>query len=125
MNDINKLDHCLEGERGEDEPIGSSLVVSRPFDNQARSSSLFFMKTAAFSIGAFEAKNRFSDLIDRVGRGAEITITKHNKPVAKIVPVADALRENRRRAAAELRALRGRYRLEGVSVRELIDEGRR
>jgi prevent-host-death family protein len=83
------------------------------------------MKTSSFSVGAFEAKNRFSDLIDRVGRGAEITITKHNKPVAKLVPAADTLRERRKRAASELRASRDRYQLKGVSVRELIDEGRR
>lgn len=83
------------------------------------------MKTSVLSVGAFEAKNRFSDLIDRVGRGAEITITKHDKPVAKIVPATDARGEKRKRAAAELRAWRGRYRLKGITPRELIDEGRR
>lgn len=72
----------------------------------------------------FEAKNRFSDLIDRVGRGAEVTITKHDKPVARIVPATDQLRERRKRAVAELRALRGRYRLKSATARELIGEGR-
>ena len=83
------------------------------------------MKTTTLSVGAFEAKNRFSELIDRVGRGAEVTITKHDKPVAKIVPATDQLRERRKRAVAELRAVRGRYRLKGVTARKLIGEGRR
>ena len=43
------------------------------------------MKTTTLSVGAFEAKNRFSDLLDRVGRGAVVTITKHDRPVARIV----------------------------------------
>lgn len=46
----------------------------------------------ATTIGAFEAKNTFSDLLEKVGRGAEITITKHDKPVARLVPVGDVSR---------------------------------
>ena len=83
------------------------------------------MKTRSLTIGAFEAKNRFSELIDRVDHGAEITITKHDRPVAKIVPVDNAAARRRKHAAAELRALRSRYTLKDASVRELIDEGRR
>lgn len=83
------------------------------------------MKTTALRIGTFDAKNRFSELIDRVGRGAEITITKHDAPVAKLIPIGDGLSEKRKKAAAELRALRGRYQLKGTSIRQLIDEGRR
>jgi prevent-host-death family protein len=82
------------------------------------------MKTARISVGAFEAKNRFSDLLERVSRGAEVTITKHDKPVARIIPAADDRSGKRKRAAAELRAMRGRYDLTGVTTRELIDEGR-
>lgn len=83
------------------------------------------MKTARLSIGTFEAKNRFSELIERAGRGAEITITKHDKPVARIVPANDAAAKARRQAVADLRTLRGRYRLDGVSAKELINAGRR
>ncbi|MFM7749546.1 MAG: type II toxin-antitoxin system Phd/YefM family antitoxin [Opitutaceae bacterium] len=83
------------------------------------------MKTSSVSVGAFEAKNRFSDLIDRVARGTEVTITKHDRPVAKLVPPGHQSNEGRRHAVADLRAMRARYRLKGVTVRELIDEGRR
>ena len=44
------------------------------------------MKTADASVGAFEAKNKFSELLKRVGRETEITITKHDRAVARLVP---------------------------------------
>ena len=93
-------------------------------DRQACLSSLNPMKVAATTVGAFEAKNTFSDLLEKVGRGAEITITKHDKPVAKLVPAGESGREERLKATAELRALSRKYSLKGASVRELIDEGR-
>ena len=37
-------------------------------------------------IGAFEAKNTLGALLDRVQRGEEIIITRHGKPVARLVP---------------------------------------
>ncbi len=82
------------------------------------------MKTGASTIGAFEAKNAFSELLERVGKGAEITITKHDRPVARLVPAGPALKE-RKKAAAELRVMSERYSLKGLPIRALIDEGRR
>jgi len=82
------------------------------------------MKTAVTVVGAFEAKNTFSELIERVSHGAEITITKHDRPVAKIVPVSDDRASARHRATADLRALREHYSLAGVSVHDLIADGR-
>ena len=38
------------------------------------------------TLGAFEAKTRLSSLLDRVADGEEVVITKHGKPVAKLVP---------------------------------------
>jgi prevent-host-death family protein len=83
------------------------------------------MKASTSTIGAFEAKNTFSELLEQVGRGAEITITKHDRPVAKLVPARAAGQRERTKAAAELRAMSERYSLKGLSVRALIDEGRR
>ena len=42
------------------------------------------------SVGLFEAKTRLSELVARAEAGAEVIITRHNRPVAKIVPVAEA-----------------------------------
>ena len=38
------------------------------------------------SVGAFEAKTHLSALLDRVEQGEEVTITRHGRPVAKLVP---------------------------------------
>ena len=37
-------------------------------------------------IGLFEAKTKFSELLGRVSRGEEITITRHERPIARLVP---------------------------------------
>ena len=83
------------------------------------------MKASVSTVGAFEAKNTFSELLEQVGRGAEITITKHDRPVARLVPVKASGLKERRKAAAELRAIRTNYSLAGLSARDLIAEGRR
>ncbi len=38
------------------------------------------------SIGLFEAKTHLSEYVLRAEAGEELVITRHNKPVAKIVP---------------------------------------
>ena len=37
-------------------------------------------------IGAFQAKNTLGSLLDRVEGGEEIVITRHGRPVARLVP---------------------------------------
>ncbi len=41
-------------------------------------------------VGAFEAKTHLSSLLDRVEQGEEVTITRHGKPIARLVPAQDA-----------------------------------
>jgi prevent-host-death family protein len=41
------------------------------------------------TVGAFEAKTHFSALLEEIEQGREITITKHGRPVAKLVPIVD------------------------------------
>jgi prevent-host-death family protein len=52
-------------------------------------------------IGAFEAKNTLGNLLDRVELGEEIVITRHGKPVAKLVPSSGAIDREQGRAAAQ------------------------
>jgi prevent-host-death family protein len=79
-------------------------------------------------VGAFDAKTRFGDLLDRVERGEVIVITRHGHAVAKLVPFDEAIDRDRARAAAERLMHFGdadEIRLpEGVSVEDLINEGR-
>ncbi len=58
------------------------------------------------TVTAFEAKTRFGQLLERVARGEEVIITKHDRPVARLVPEGRASLESVRRAVAELRELR-------------------
>ena len=78
------------------------------------------------TVGLFEAKTHLSELIARAERGEEVIITRHNKPVAKLVPVAapPADRGTRRQSVeALLRAARGRNL--DADWKTLRDEGRR
>ena len=51
-------------------------------------------------VGAFEAKNTLGSLLDRVERGEEILITRHGKPVARLVASAGGIDRARANAAA-------------------------
>lgn len=42
------------------------------------------------AVGLFEAKTRLSEFVARAEAGEEVIITRHNKPVAKIVPISSA-----------------------------------
>ena len=75
-------------------------------------------------VGAYEAKTHFSRLLERVARGESVTITRHGKPVAKLVP-ADAARKRPVKEVVDemLEARKGR-RLGGLAIKDMIREGR-
>ena len=85
------------------------------------------------TITAFEAKTRFGELLERVARGEEIVITRHEKPVARIIPEGRRNLEQVRQAVATLTQLQSRIRgrskgqskLSDAEVRAAIEEGRR
>jgi prevent-host-death family protein len=77
------------------------------------------------TLGLFEAKTHFSALLKRVAQGEEITITKHGVPVALLVPAANRRKKDPKKVAERIRALRQGARLEGVTIRQLLEEGRR
>ncbi len=68
-------------------------------------------------IGAYEAKTHLPKLLDRVAHGESLTITRHGKPVARLVPVATP-REQAERAATRIE--HRRRCLKGASVAALI-----
>jgi prevent-host-death family protein len=85
------------------------------------------------SVTAYEAKTRFGKLLERVARGEEIVITRHEKPIARIVPEGRRNLREVREAVASLRELRGKIaarlgrkaRLSSAQIKSLIEEGRR
>jgi prevent-host-death family protein len=64
-------------------------------------------------IGAFEAKNKLSELLDRVERGEQIVITRRGKPVAVLGPVGVS-EERRRRAIEAMQRIRKRAKAAGL-----------
>ena len=62
------------------------------------------------SIGAYEAKTHLPRLLDRVARAESLTITRHGRPVARLVPVASG-REKAREALARIVERRGSAKL--------------
>lgn len=81
------------------------------------------------SVGAYDAKTNLPQLLDRVEGGETITITRHGKPVARLVPASgDGVKMDVRSVIEELK----RFQEEqaptlgpDISIRELIEEGRR
>jgi prevent-host-death family protein len=77
-------------------------------------------------VGAFEAKNRLGQLLDLVEHGEEVVITRHGKPVARLLPPkAGYSRAEAREAAQRIREMSRGVRLGGIRLKDLIDEGRR
>jgi prevent-host-death family protein len=78
-------------------------------------------------VGAFHAKTHFSQLLERVARGEEITITKHDRPVARLVPTDRPSRERVAAAFRQMDELRRRLPKpkDKTSLAELINQGRR
>jgi len=78
-------------------------------------------------VGTLEARNSLSALIEQVEKGEEITITRHGKPVARLVPASHETSdiEKARQAAEGLRAIRARSRPGPESLKDLVNEGRR
>lgn len=76
------------------------------------------------TVGAYEAKTHLPQLLEEVAKGQSVTITKHGVPVAMLVPPGGARRPNPGTVIEELRRFRRGITLDGLSLRELIEEGR-
>jgi prevent-host-death family protein len=75
-------------------------------------------------VGVYDAKTHLPRLLDAVERGETITITRHGRPVAKLVPVRERQRSVEE-VIEELREFRKRHPLRGLKIKDLIEEGRR
>jgi prevent-host-death family protein len=90
--------------------------------------------SSAQQVGAFEAKNTLGTLLDRVEQGEEIVITRHGKPVARLVPntgypgqdqVQATFARMRERARQLARENPGHPAFDWEEIKKLRDEGRR
>jgi prevent-host-death family protein len=78
-------------------------------------------------VGASSAKKNLSELLERVARGEEITITKHSRPVARLVPFKRRSREDVVAVFRQIDELRESLRRSSdkTSLKKLINRGRR
>ena len=76
------------------------------------------------TIGAYEAKTHLPALLDEVAAGGRIQITKHGKPIAILIPAEEMPDMSVKEAIATLKELRKGRTLGGISIREMIEEGR-
>jgi prevent-host-death family protein len=76
------------------------------------------------TIGSYEAKTHLAALLERVARGEKILITRRGKPVALLTaPPREEL--DVQEAIRQMKELRRGNTLGGLSIREMIEEGRR
>ncbi len=75
-------------------------------------------------IGAFEAKTHLPKLLRRVSAGERFVITRHGRPVAELIPFRTTDTGRIRAAIDDLKAFQATHSLGGLSVRDMIEEGR-
>lgn len=77
------------------------------------------------SVGSYEAKTHLPQLLERVAKGEQITITRHGVPIAILIPAAPSKQNDVRAAVEEMKKFRKGRSLAGLNIREMIEEGRR
>ena len=77
------------------------------------------------TVGAYEAKTHLPRLLERVSKGESFTITKHGVPVAVLQPFETEKKSNTETVIANIIEFRKTKRLSGLSIREMIEAGRR
>ena len=77
------------------------------------------------TVGAYEAKTHLPKLLEKVRKGDRITITKHGVPIAVLQPFEPDRYIDIRSAILEILKFREKNKLSGLSIREMIEEGRR
>lgn len=76
------------------------------------------------TIDMYEAYTQLHQPIERVAKGERITITKHGVPVAILQPATPVKKMPVGEIIGQLKRFRSGHRLEGLSIRALIEEGR-
>jgi antitoxin (DNA-binding transcriptional repressor) of toxin-antitoxin stability system len=79
------------------------------------------------TMGFYEARTHLSELLDQVAKGKKVLITRRGKPAALLSPPPVEAGKDVRQVVKEMLLYRDRQKRTrgGLSVRELIEEGRR
>ena len=76
------------------------------------------------TVGAYEAKTKLSELLERVAKGERFIITKHGVPVAVLEPFQRQRRRDVKEVIADIEEFACKHSLEGLKIKDLIEEGR-
>lgn len=75
------------------------------------------------TVGAFDAKTHFSELLKEVEAGGQVVITKHGRPIAKLVPIQGA--REMATAIQKILDFSKSHSLGDLDWKDLRDEGRK
>lgn len=75
------------------------------------------------TVGAFEAKAKIAEPLDKVAAGETVLITRRGEPAALMVPPA-AIHQARPKAPRDIKRFRKSCKTGKVDIEALIDEGR-
>lgn len=76
-------------------------------------------------VGSYEAKTHLPKLLKKVTRGSSFVITKHGMPVAELIPPRTDKKPDPGKVIAEIKDFRKGKSLKGLSIKKMINEGRR
>jgi prevent-host-death family protein len=77
------------------------------------------------TVGAYEAKTHLPKLLDRVAKGEQFIITRHGSPVAIMQPADRSKQVDVAAVIRKMRSFRKAHHLGGLSVKDMIEEGRK
>jgi prevent-host-death family protein len=77
------------------------------------------------TIGLFEAKQKLSELVERANEGEQIGITRRGKLAAILVPARKSVSLKEALADIERIRMRAKPLPKGMTIKDLIEEGRR
>ncbi len=75
-------------------------------------------------VGSYEAKTKLPELLKQVEKGEHITITRHGVPIAVLVPASTKQKKSIKDIIINIRRFQSKHALDGISLREMIDQGR-
>lgn len=76
-------------------------------------------------VSSYEAKTHLAELLKKVTKGEKVLITKHHVPVAMVVPVPSQRKRSVKDTVEAIKQFRKGNRLKGLSIKDMIEEGRR
>lgn len=76
-------------------------------------------------VSAYEAKTHLAELLRKVKSGERVLITKHNVPIAMMTPASSQKKRPIKETVEAIKRFRKGNTLQGLKIKEMIEEGRR